>query len=108
MMITGMFEEQEKRKTELKYIESAAMHKVKVEMMRQDGLWGRHRTMAPECWLPILMEEVGEVATEILTLMEDEGHNVAAEDRYIDELSQVAAVAIRMMESVALNRRDRK
>lgn len=56
--------------------------KIIEEMNRQVELWGE-QTHSPQGWLPILVEEVGEVAKAVLE--SDEG--------YGRELIQVAAVA---------------
>ena len=60
------------------------------ERGRQDRKWGSQRTHSPEKWLTILMEEVGEVARASL---EDDPLS------YIEELVQVAAVAVAALES---------
>ena len=59
------------------------------ERDRQDEKWGAGRTLSPEMWLTILMEEVGEAAKAAL-----EGSA-----NYPVELTQVAAVAIAAIES---------
>jgi NTP pyrophosphatase (non-canonical NTP hydrolase) len=59
------------------------------ERQRQDKKWGE-QNHGPDGWLPILMEEVGEVAKAML-----EGSGL----KYLDELTQVAAVAVAAMES---------
>jgi NTP pyrophosphatase (non-canonical NTP hydrolase) len=66
---------------------------IEQEQRRQIDLWGiqNHR---PEHWLAILMEEVGEVSREIL-----ESSSETANKHYRDELVQVAAVAVSMIES---------
>ena len=64
------------------------------ERTRQDGLFGE-QNHDPFTWLSILMEEVGEVAKAAL----DADYNVdELEGNYRDELVQVAAVAIAMIE----------
>lgn len=60
------------------------------ERDRQDSKWGE-RDQSPTIWLPILTEEVGEVARAIL-----EGN----EANYREELIQVAAVAVAMVECI--------
>lgn len=52
--------------------------------------WGRGNALAPEVWLAVLTEEVGEVARAVL---ERDYPNME------HELAQVAAVAIRWMEA---------
>lgn len=39
---------------------------IMAERRRQDAKWGANRKQAPEIWMAILMEEVGEVAETIL------------------------------------------
>lgn len=73
-------------------------NEVKAERYRQDEKWGANRTHHPLEWLAILGEEVGEVNEAAL-----EAH-FAGYDRtrgwsdYRNELIQVAAVAIAMVE----------
>ena len=62
---------------------------IKEERARQDKKWGL-QTHSPAVWLTILMEEVGEAARTSL-----EGDPVG----YVEELVQVAAVAIAALES---------
>lgn len=64
------------------------LREISDERLRQDTKWGE-RNQSPTTWLPILTEEVGEVANAIL-----EGD----ENNYRVELIQVAAVAIAMIE----------
>ena len=59
------------------------------ERLNQDEKWGE-QAHHPYKWMSILMEEVGEVAKAIL-----EDDNVG----YADELIQVSAVAVAMIES---------
>lgn len=59
------------------------------ERLNQDAEWGQ-QNHSPDHWLSILMEEVGEMAKENL---ERNG------DKYREELVQVAAVAVAMIES---------
>ena len=64
------------------------MEDIELERRCQDQHWGV-QDHPPEHWLAILTEEVGEVATAIL---EDYG------TAYRNELVQVAAVAVAMIE----------
>lgn len=59
------------------------------ERQRQNEKWGLQHH-APEWWLTILAEEVGELAKEIVELKFGEGDP----SRMKDELVQVAAVAL--------------
>lgn len=67
--------------------------RVLAERQRQDAAWGPadRRGYAPETWLAVLTEEVGEVARAIL---ERKPSDAAA------ELIQVAAVAIAALEAI--------
>jgi NTP pyrophosphatase (non-canonical NTP hydrolase) len=56
----------------------------------QDQKWGSQRGHHAELWLPILVEEVGEVAKAML----EHDHNA-----YISELVDVAAVAVAALEA---------
>lgn len=67
------------------------------ERERQTKLWGV-QNHEPWGWLPILMEEVGEVATELCTFSRTDFSN------YETELIQVAAVAVAMVESIRRNK----
>jgi NTP pyrophosphatase (non-canonical NTP hydrolase) len=69
---------------------------VAAERVRQNGLWGR-QDHAPKKWLAILVEEVGEVAAEIITDAAIIG--AAGGDRFREELVHVAAVAAAAIES---------
>lgn len=58
---------------------------VEKERKRQDAKWGISRNLHPQLWLPVLVEEIGEVAQAIL-----KGDRA----NYRTELVQVAAVAL--------------
>lgn len=62
---------------------------INAERERQDRKWGEQADHSPEKWLAILTEEVGETAEAILE------HN---RPNMIEELIQVAAVAVRWLE----------
>jgi hypothetical protein len=64
---------------------------IRDERARQDAKWGiaSERSLSPYTWMTILMEEVGEVARGAL---EDDDEN------YVEELVQVAAVAVAALE----------
>ncbi len=66
---------------------------IEAERQRQDAMWGI-QNHSPAPWLSILTEEVGEVARAI---NEDDGA------KYVEELIQVAAVAVAMIESYRRN-----
>ena len=59
----------------------------------QDKLWGVQNHL-PEHWVTILMKEVGEAAKAVL-------ENSSSE--YIDEMTQVAAVAVAALECYSRN-----
>lgn len=65
---------------------------IRAERSRQDAKWGKVSTRRDAPWLAILMEEVGEVATET---MDEHSINLKLEE----ELIQVAAVAVAWLES---------
>ena len=67
------------------------------ERKRQDKLWGE-QNHKPTAWIPILMEEVGEVCHEI-----NEGYK--RNGSYREELIQVASVALQMLECFDRNER---
>jgi NTP pyrophosphatase (non-canonical NTP hydrolase) len=74
------------------------LHAVGVERDRQNAKWGE-QNHKPDLWLTILMEEVGEAAKAYL----DSTYKGESLDRYRDELVQVAAVAVAMLESYERN-----
>ncbi len=59
------------------------------ERIRQDNTWGKLNDYEPSQWLTILVEEVGEVAKEILTMPYDE-----PAEKYLQELTQVITVSV--------------
>lgn len=65
------------------------------ERIRQDAKWGQ-QAHPPEWWLAILVEEVGEVAQEILGLKFGDVSGAKGDLRL--ELLQVAAVAVGAIE----------
>ena len=78
---------------------------VRKERIRQDAKWGE-QNHAPMEWLPILMEEVGEASKEALELyfmIDTPGGNAERVARYRNEMVQVAAVAISMIECLDRN-----
>lgn len=75
----------EKKGTTRRGFRAELLKEVSFEFDRQFKKWGE-QDHSKEKWLSILIEEIGEVATVDL-----EGENL---DHYIDELIQVAAVAI--------------
>lgn len=58
---------------------------VKDERERQDRKWGVSRNLHPQLWLPVLLEEAGEVAQAVLK---------GDRDNYREELVHLAAVAL--------------
>ncbi len=84
------------------------------ERNRQDARWGPlPRGLSPGIWLGVLMEEVGEVATETITLHPNPHRTYPGSldigpalipdyDKLSAELVQVAAVAIAWLEDMGL------
>lgn len=70
---------------------ASALMAVFAERERQDLKWGDQRTHPPEKWLMILQEEIGEWSKEVLDKSDPA--------RVREELVQVAAVALVMLES---------
>lgn len=78
-------------------IQKHAIDAVVAERLRQDELWGPiPRHLSPDTWAVILTEEVGEVAEATLRL-HDPGWGIKP---LREELIQVAAVAIAMIEEI--------
>lgn len=80
----------------------AAFKEALAEVDRQNNKWGASRKQHPLEWNAILMEEVGEAATNIV-----DGHFMADPDKtpieYLkaaEELVQVAAVALQAVASI--------
>ena len=73
---------------------------IDMERTRQDRKWGDQSGHSMEHWITILVEEVGEVAQASL----DYDACPHSEVRYVElcrELTQVAAVAVAMLEASA-------
>lgn len=71
------------------------------ERGRQNILWGKqHHT--PEMWMTILMEEVGEAAKEVFEgrILTKPGEKMGNKKLLRDELIQVAAVAVAIIEDL--------
>ncbi len=77
-----------------RYNLSRVLEEVKVERLRQHACWGE-QNFTPENFLPILIEEVGEVGKAIYE---------QKKDNYRRELIEVAAVACQMIESFDRNK----
>ena len=75
--------------------------KVLQERLRQDKKWGE-QNHAPFVWLGILMEEVGELSQALLQTAF--GGDKGGEQNIDDELVQVAAVALAMVECCHRNK----
>jgi NTP pyrophosphatase (non-canonical NTP hydrolase) len=73
------------------------LHDVACERARQNAKWGE-RSYSPECWLAVLMEEVGEAAQEVLGLRLGEAAKAHGDLR--KELLHVAAVAVCAIENL--------
>ena len=69
---------------------------VLAERQRQDDKWGV-QDHTPIEWLPILVEEVGEVSKAICESYFDDGGDYHG-GNYYEELTQVTAVGLAMME----------
>ena len=67
------------------------------ERKRQEAKWGK-QSYEPNVWLPILIEEVGEVAKGIQELTSCNSVRKIARENYRNELVQVAAVCVQMLE----------
>lgn len=68
---------------------ASVLRAVSLERSRQDENWGTPQRHTRDEWMVILMEEVGEVAEALL--------NKRFTD-YREEVTQVAAVAVAMLE----------
>lgn len=77
---------------------SIVLGDVAIELFRQDCKWGE-QNHAPEKWITILTEEVGESAKAALEENPDE---------YRKELIQVAAVAVAAIECLDRQRATKK
>lgn len=82
---------------------------IKKERERQDQLWGK-QNHEPLLWLSILMEEVGEASKEISDSLTDNNiddtytqRQKERYSRYREELIQVAAVTVQMIENFDKN-----
>jgi NTP pyrophosphatase (non-canonical NTP hydrolase) len=74
---------------------------IKAERARQDTKWGEQNHHPAE-WCMILGEEVGEVNKAALEF--HFGHKGGSPEKYREELIQVAAVAVVMLESFDRNK----
>lgn len=72
---------------------SDILYSISEDRRAQSRKWGP-QTRTPEQWLAIPMEEVGEVAKEIADGLDGEFNRV----KYRDEVIQVAAVCVPMLE----------
>lgn len=72
------------------------LDEIKAERQRQDAKWGE-QNHSPTNWIPILGEEFGEACKAIL---EKDLNN------YREELIQIAAVAVSMIESLERNKKS--
>lgn len=70
------------------------------ERRQQDAKWGADRMLDDKLWLAILVEEVGEVAKEILEA------RVGVDWQRDSEITQVAAVALAWMECIERRRKE--
>jgi len=70
---------------------------IQAERQRQDEKWGKDRSRHPLEWLTILGEEVGEVNRAVVEAHFSE-YGKSCWWRYREELVQVAAVAVAMIE----------
>lgn len=85
----------------------SVLEEVLEERRRQDAKWGANRNHSPAEWLMILGEEVGEANKAALearfTPLEFNDTRYGLYMEYREELIQVAAVAVAMVESVDRN-----
>ena len=71
------------------------------ELARQDEKFGPHQRHSPAMWLAVLTEEVGEVCRHVRDGYYESMEGRIADDRgFREELVQVAAVAVRMLERI--------
>ncbi len=80
-------------------LQERILEQIRDERRRQDGLWGQQNHI-PLIWLGILEEEVGEFAREAL----DHHFEGSGDKNLRDELIQVAAVALAMLECCDRNK----
>lgn len=78
------------------------VEELRFERRRQDEIWGQQNHDLAT-WIMILTEEVGEAAKEACDATFPKGSVRAARERYRQELVQVAAVAVAMIESLDRN-----
>lgn len=80
------------------------LEEIKAERTRQTALFGE-QNHTPCKWMPILMEEVGEVAKEVCEYQFNSDYFKAKAHlkKYRAELVQVAAVAVQMIECLDRN-----
>lgn len=71
------------------------LNRVSKERLRQEAKWGM-QNHSPEKWLRILLEEAGEAAKEAQNIEE---MKELSKQFYIEEMVQVAAVAVAAIES---------
>ena len=74
---------------------------ISAERQAQIDKWGHQRELHPSLWFLSLGEEVGEVANAILELKEfdsDLRERTAARAHLLEEIVQVAAVAVAWLE----------
>lgn len=79
-----------------------ALRAIEIERLRQDEKWGNTRDLPNDQWFAILMEEIGEVGTELIEPPADP----EAVDRLRTELQQSAAVIVAWLENIARKERE--
>lgn len=85
------------------FVLDLVLDEVGQERVRQDAKWGQQNHF-PSKWLAILAEEFGEVARAICEAGAEKVNNKSANwANYREELIQVAAVAVAMVESFDRN-----
>lgn len=84
------------------HIQEEVISRTKLERVKQDKKWGI-RDQHPSVWLTILTEEYGEVAREICEANFDP---TKLSDNYEEELVQVIAVAMAMLENHLYNKEN--
>ncbi len=83
-------------------MQNMAVIDIGIERSMQDAKWGV-QNHAPEWWLAILMEEVGELAQAILETHFDNGTDLGGTANIRKEAVQCAAVAMAMIECIDRN-----
>ncbi len=76
-------------------LQGSVLNRIALERIRQDQKWGE-QNHSPAWWMVILMEEVGEAARAVFEV----GEHGKVANHYIEEMTQVAAVAVAALENI--------